>query len=476
MKRIVSLCVIMLLGTFLSGCSLDIRAKVREGIENAMQSESGIKSDEDYITAEKLEANGELENGEYNGEVEYAEEAENVENGTVNVSFAENKYISVSFYRDRELKDPIDNDSCTINPGDTIYARVDSVTNPYTDCYKFDSIRVVEYSESGEKGNNIGGFEGSDILSFTLSQFYSGTELSFETVGRYEKQHVVLTAFWDNGAGKENVNGKWYINQDPVVNGDNEVDSSSDYTVVFKYDADEFYFVASDPQDVFSNKDGRIEFNKESRIGGIREFEVELYPYVTMSVQDKKSAVTHVYVNGEERDASDISKLKKGDTVEIYTKTDYKITSAFDYDSYTEKDGSYVFKYTADASGERNIELNVEKWEEKTIEIDMDSKNWFFIILGRIQDWFSGNNTAENSPLVIYAGVEAYTLSDLENNKKIKLREDEELRISVNKELLGEDVLVVTVNGETTRFSGTSDFTEKTYEYEDISTIKIEKE
>jgi len=466
----------MLLGTFLSGCSLDIRAKVQEGIVNAMRNESGIKKDEDYITAEELKANGELENGEYNGEVEYAEEAETVESGTVNVAFAENKYISVSFYRDSELKNVIDTNSCTINPGDTVYARIDSVTNPYTDCYKFDSIRVVEYSESGEKGNNIGGFEGSDILSFTLSQFYSGTELSFETVGRYEKQHVVLTAFWDNGAGKENVNGKWYINQNQVVSGDNEVDSSTDYTVVFEYDTEEFYFVASDPEDVFSNKDGRIEFNKESRIGGIREFEVELYPYVSMSIQGKKSAVTHVYVNGEERDISNITKLKKGDVVEVYTKTDYKITSSFDYDSYTEKDGSYVFKYTVDASGERNIELNVEKWAEKTIEIDMNSKNWFFSILGRIQDWFSGNNTAENSPLVIYAGDTAYTLSDLENNKKIKLREDEELKISVNKELLGEDVLVVTVNNEATRFSGTSDFTEKTYAYENINSIKIEKE
>lgn len=117
MKNIVilSLCAMVLL----TGCS-----NVKQELENRLLESSGITADSAYEQYGELAESKQLdESGVYidseslNVDVNFAETS-----GSIHVTFANNSYLGVQYFTDRELTERIDINSCYLNPGDSIYA------------------------------------------------------------------------------------------------------------------------------------------------------------------------------------------------------------------------------------------------------------------------------------------------------------------------------------------------------------------
>ncbi len=480
MKRFLLCAIIVFLSGIITGCSFDLRSQIEGNLQESMKKNSRVLSDPDYKNASSLKKEGKLDDEDkYNDQVDLGEfDSEEVtleeERGDVRVTLAENEYISIAYYWDQDHSQKIDSDECFLNPGETIYAVIQKINNPYTDCYKFDSIRVIEYDTEGKRGNCIGGFEGDETLSFSLSEFYSGTDIVLEPVGKYEKRYIQLDSYWNSTEGHKEVGGNWVINQKEAIEGTNEVDSSLDYIIAFKYDPTKYYYVSSSPE-LFSQKEGDIEFCKESRFGGNEKFEVELYPFTTVSIEDKNKAITHIALNGEEIKEKTIELLKVGDKLEITTKRDYKMKGDCDYESYVEGDGENTFTYFIGSIDLESIKLSSSVWDSKTIEIEMESNNGWVSFWNNLVNLLPWANKEEDSPIVFYAGKTKFTYSDLENNKKVVLKENEKLKLIVNKELIKEMPLIITVDGTQHVLSDSSN-NELEFSYDEVTTVKIEKE
>jgi hypothetical protein len=218
-----------------------------------------------------------------------------------------------------------------------------------------------------------------------------------------------------------------------------------------------------------------LEFCKESRFGGNEEFKIELYPFTTVSVEDKNKAVTHIKLNGTEIKEKTIGLLKKGDELEITTKREYKMKGDCDYERFIEVDGENKFTYVIGKTDLESIKVSSVAWDSKTIAIDMESNNGWVSFWNNLVNLLPWINKEEDSPIVFYAGENKYTYSDLENNKKVVLKENEKLKLVVNKELIKEIPLIITVDGTQHILSERSN-NELEFSYDEVNNIRIEKE
>lgn len=141
MKRLRML-IVGLLVVMLAGC-----AATNGTVEKMLLQKSGVAEDEDYQEYQRLMEENKLDEegyyagweGEENGNAD-----EELAQGTVHVTFADNRYLRIDYYKDAELTQPIREDACYLEPGDCIYAAEPESTNPYSNMYKLLEFRVYE--------------------------------------------------------------------------------------------------------------------------------------------------------------------------------------------------------------------------------------------------------------------------------------------------------------------------------------------
>lgn len=310
MKNIVilSLCAMVLL----TGCS-----NVKQELENRILESSGITADSAYEQYGELAESKQLdESGVYidseslNVDVNFAETS-----GSIHVTFANNSYLGVQYFTDRELTERIDINSCYLNPGDSIYAAPAQNNNPNTKYYRLREYRIYEIDENGNRSEIASqpyAEEPDSTLLYQIPSDFQGTELSLAPIGEFLSRQLTAKAYQVDDAGRKitlHNAGSWELNGEEEAVESLEVGAVDDYTLSYQYDSEKYFFVASNPV-YFSQSDdeGYVEFRKvEAKDDEDPTYEVELHPYLSLELKFDREAT--VKVNGGNEQS-----VKKGKT------------------------------------------------------------------------------------------------------------------------------------------------------------------
>ena len=147
----------------LSGCSFS----------DLMSWSAGVNKDPDYQTWERLSENGKLDpEGKYTADA-------------VCVTFAENNFLDVKYYRDAEKQNEITEPNCYLLPGDFIYCEAEPKKQS-EGLYLFDHLDVIEYSDQNERGDTLDWKYGEDGTILLVPYDYKGTDISIEPIGHFK--------------------------------------------------------------------------------------------------------------------------------------------------------------------------------------------------------------------------------------------------------------------------------------------------
>lgn len=153
----------------LSGCSFS----------DLMSKSTGITSDPDYQTWEKLSEKGKLDQ-----EGKYTADA-------VHITFAENGFFDMKYYKDPEKTQELPAEGCYLLPGDFLYCSV-SVKASVESYYIFDHLDVIEYSDKNVRGKKLNWNSQDNNTAIMVPFEYKGTEVSIEPIGHYKTITVHL--------------------------------------------------------------------------------------------------------------------------------------------------------------------------------------------------------------------------------------------------------------------------------------------
>lgn len=303
------LCAIVLL----TGCT-----NAKQELENRVLESSGITTDSAYEEYRKLAESKQLNEAGFYIDNQNLDEAdvsfiETV--GSIHVTFANNSYLSVQFFTDRELTERIDINRCYLNPGDSIYAAPAQSNNPNTKYYRLREYRVYEIDENGNRSKIASQPYAEDPNSTLLYQIpsdFQGTELSIAPIGEFLSRQIMAKAYQVDDAGRKitlHNAGSWELNGEEKDAESLEVGAVDDYTLSYQYDSEKYFFVTSDPA-YFSQSDdeGYVEFRRvEASDDKDPTYEVELHPYLSLELKFDRE--TTVKING-----GDAQTVKKGKT------------------------------------------------------------------------------------------------------------------------------------------------------------------
>ena len=178
-----SFMVILMSGLLMSltGCS-----GVDSYIENKMMEKSGIFEDEKYM---EYQSQREVGNTDENGY--FIECTQQVQNGSIHVTFSTNNNLDINYYTDSACEKLIDITNCYLNPGASIYANVTISENVYSSMYEFASFNICQYDNEGkrtviDKCEQITTpMEDGCLVEIKIPSDFKGKELSMEPLGRY---------------------------------------------------------------------------------------------------------------------------------------------------------------------------------------------------------------------------------------------------------------------------------------------------
>ena len=306
MKKVIVLLLALFL-VLLSGC-----ATVDKQLENIIFNESAIQDDSEYQTYEKLEQSGQLdENGAYltDGLFDGQQSAPS-HAGSVHVTFAENRYLKIRYYSDAEFTTLISNSECYLNPGDSIYASVES-RNTISNLYGISRYQILEYDVDGNIKEQYSQIANSSLV-YTIPPSFAGTELSIVPVGEYPDRNLSMRAYYidDHGAEVPLANaGDWYINEEQCRGNKATVSPIVSYSLKYDFDSSNYFFVSSSPACFTAEPDreGFVEFWEKDPTDEDIDYLVELHPYLNLTILfDEKATVS---LNGGEAES-----IKKGKT------------------------------------------------------------------------------------------------------------------------------------------------------------------
>ena len=261
----------------LSGCS---------EVEDAILKNVGVMTDEEYEKYRELRDTDQLDqDGYYRQEGILLKEETDIETDTsfcmdgIHVTFAQNAFLEVNYYLDEEMTISVDK-SCYLKPGDCIYASEPICRHPSSNWYQFDHFCVWAYDDSGHRREEL--FwreEGSeDNLVVHVPADYEGNEISVEPMGKYKEHSIRLTDYYIDSTGqKQEVAGKWCINEEEITGRTFEASPVEELSVDYTYDPNEYCFVSSNP-DSFYHGNGFVKFESVSADSNIEEYSVELRP------------------------------------------------------------------------------------------------------------------------------------------------------------------------------------------------------
>ncbi len=360
-KRIAFLFTLLTSAVLFSGCS-----SIDSRLERCFFERSGISEDADYLQYQEYDQSGMLdEDGYYtNADIFNVSDAEETQmlTGTVHVTFAENRYLQISYYTDAEQTGKIDTTACYLNPGDSIYASNAFNTNPNSSLYRLSEFRIFEYGDGGER-NALETRNASDSgLVYQIPEDYTGTELSILPIGEYPNLQISLNAYSiDEDKEKQTLTdaGIWYINETRCDESLAEISSIESYILKFDYDEEHFFYVAASPEPFTRNPEntGVVEFWETEPTEENASYSVELHAYLSLTVKLETGGT--VSVNGAsaqsvaKRKTWSDEKLRYGDKIVIETDGACSITAG-DYQyiqatvSETDDGHRYTFTITQD--------------------------------------------------------------------------------------------------------------------------------
>ncbi len=336
MKRLALILSAGVVVTMLSGCG-----QVDEYLQNRFLEKSGILEDQEYQQYSEMKQNNQLgEDGTFNDTDVFTETTvTDVADGSVHVTFAENRYLDIQYYLDSDMTQRIDTTQCYLNPGDTIYASVES-KNPNSNLYTLSTYRIYEYdSENTVKNETTYPIEDKDNLVYQIPSTFTGSEISIVPIGEYPDRKLTMKAFYidDSQQEKELANaGTWTINDEECTGNSASISPIVSYVLKYKFDKDNYFFVAASPKCFTEQPDqkGIVEFLEANPTDEDMEYSVELHPYLTLTISLSENGTISLDDNIAETIKKNKSwtceKLKYGDVLVVESAGECKI-SAGDY-------------------------------------------------------------------------------------------------------------------------------------------------
>lgn len=362
----------------LSGCAIADNL-----LKTAIFDKSEIETDEDYLEYKSLLDNGKLtETGEIT-DVEHLSDAIIVEShpGTIHVTFAENRYLKVSYYLNEACTSKIDTTNCYLNPGDTIYAQIQSI-NKISNMYGISYFTITEYGDDARvKTQFQQPLTGNLVYCIPLN--FKGRELSITPIGKYSNRKLSLQSYYldDKGEKKQLGNaGQWYINGEACTGSNTEISPVVSYVLKFDYDENNYFYVSANPACFTEdpNNVGFVEFWAVDPTQGQSNYSIELHPFLTLSITVDEKASLRLNDNEKESIKKGKSwssnKLKYGDTIVIETTQGCTISSDSQH-IYVDKDpivGGY--RYTLKVTPEKHSDYLEKLNANQTIWITLPAK------------------------------------------------------------------------------------------------------
>ena len=302
----------------LSGCSFS----------DLMSKGTGVASDPDFQTWEKLSESGKLdESGKYTPEV-------------IHVSFAGNSFLDVHYYRDAKKKEEFQDGTAYLFPGDKIYVSV-KVKDSAEGIYLFDSLKAVEYTKENTRGKELYWPFASDISCLTIPTDYLGTEIAIEPIGHFGERSVSLNGYFPDNT---EATGKWYINDKEQTSRTVILNPMDTYNIEYKFDSDKYYLINSVPKAWKSDDaSGMVVFELSGAKTGEEKYEVGLDRYLTVEIGVSDGmVVTYKIGDGEPVDMSwskkcEIPKLKEDSRFTVYTTSNKENNIKFSKEATIEK-------------------------------------------------------------------------------------------------------------------------------------------
>lgn len=305
----------------LSGC-----AGMDNYIEQEVRAQSGILEDENYISYQNKVASGNVgEDGFY---MQGSEEAEKA--GSIHVTFATNSKLDVQYFEDDGKSTVLDTTSCYLNPGDHIYAQVE--TGDDVALYEFSGFNIYEYNAAGEKSEaeTLKQDYTKTGMVVQIPPEYDKTEICIVPVGKYHSREISLWDYYTDDSGTEHdLSGTWLVNDDVHTGDVVEMNPLSSYVISYQYDNSEYFYVSSEPECYYNDTDdGTIIFQQRTANDETADYSVELHPYIQVSLISGTNRI--VRVNSEDTQAVKenteltISGLKYGDRVQIATNVEWR--------------------------------------------------------------------------------------------------------------------------------------------------------
>lgn len=409
--------------------------------------------------------------------------------GSIHVTFANNSFLDISYYSDAELVNLIDTNSCYLEPEDCIYASVPVSNSAYSNMYSFSEYRVYEYDKDGNRVrvNWANSANSANTMVFQIPANYQGTELCVIPVGEYEKRSLSFQDYILNEKGQKiELSGKWIVNNESFYDKKKEISPIISYVVRYEYDNDLYYYISSNPECYYPNEsgntDGRVIFKEVDADETVNSYSVELHKYIIAVIANDGKGIQEILIDNQKvstditKDKIELGKLKCGTVVEIVTKQDYKVSSS-DVDFSVAKQGLgaktyYHFTFTVPETIETEINLEVSKWKEKNLKIEVDEttvKEKLDVLLEKLLD--KGD---KESILTLRTGDTVYTYQELQDGKTVTLSEQEDLIVSVNRSLLDECKVQISINNkEPIYVESSSESVRYVFKYDEVSQVRI---
>ena len=331
MKRLALILSAGVIVTMLSGCG-----QADEYLQTRFLEKSGILEDQEYQQYSEMKQNNQLgENGTFNDTDIFTETVvTDVGSGSVHVTFAENRYLDIRYYLDNGMTERIDTTQCYLNPGDTIYASVES-KNPNSNLYALSTYRIYEYDgENTIKNKTTYPIEDKDKLVYQIPSTFTGSEIAIVPVGEYPNRQLTMKAFYIDDSQQENElanAGTWTINDEECTGNSASISPIVSYVLKYKFDIDNYFFVAASPKCFTEHPDqeGIVEFLEANPTDEDMEYSVELHPYLKLTISLSENGTIAINDNIAETIKKNKSwtceKLKYGDVIVVESAGECKI-------------------------------------------------------------------------------------------------------------------------------------------------------
>lgn len=452
-----------------TGCS-SLAADIDEQVKQKLMER--ILLDEDYAEYVCLNENGQLDqDGHY---INPDPSPDTV--GKVHVTFAENTYLKAYYYYDAELTEPIDTaNPCYLEADTCIYASEPLVRDEINSAYHFSEFRVWKYDENGTRLGELHADSTEKNLVLQIPMDSEIAELSIEPIGIYLGRRLTLQDYYtDENGVQQNIAGTWQINDESYMGDHAQISAVVPYSVVYRYNAEEYFFVSSQPEQFSLNTaDGVVNFHKSTDLYDTEKYTVELHPYITAIAGTGRKSIRNVRVNGSETTFP--CKLQFGDVITLETDSDHRaVCNQLQFSEPEKLSDGYRFtvNITENVSASQ-LRFESRTWSSKDIPFDVPLAN----IWEKITGLFS--KQAEDTLLTVRSGDEVLTYKELKNGKSVTLDESEKLEIIVSDEIKDSPNLafVVSVNGANSEYiTKASERKNITLQYDEVESVKISVE